>query len=64
MLIDTPEQIAVFRARTLLMALKLEIRGMKRRGRSVYSIIKHEYGFTGSKQTVYNKLESFIDGAS
>jgi hypothetical protein len=39
--------------------LKLELRGMKRRGRSAYAIIKEETGFTGSKQRVLDQLEAF-----
>jgi hypothetical protein len=38
-------------------ALKLEILGMRRGGRSVYSIIKEEFGFKGSKQRVLEQLE-------
>ena len=40
---DSPQAIANFRLRSLRGALKLEIAGMKRRGRSVYSIIKEEF---------------------
>lgn len=40
--------------------LKLEIHGMKRRGRSVYSIVKSELGFKGSKQSVLTQLEAHI----
>ena len=37
---DTPEEIALFRIRVLMGALKLETKGMTRRGRSVYAIVK------------------------
>jgi len=36
-------------------ALHLEILGLKRRGRSVYSIIKEEHGLKGNKQKVYDQ---------
>jgi hypothetical protein len=54
---DSPQQISLFRLKTLKGALKLEILGMKRNGRSVYSIVKEEYGFKGSKQKVLEQLE-------
>ena len=40
----TPENINFIRMATLKSALKLEIAGLKRRGRSVYSIIKEDFG--------------------
>jgi hypothetical protein len=60
-IIDTPEEINAYRKRVLLSALKLEIAGMKRCGRSAYSIIKEEYGLKGSKQKVYEQFKSIID---
>jgi len=58
--LDTPEQIKSYRILTLKAALKLEIKGMKRRGRSVYSIVKEEFGFKGNKQKVYDQLCHYI----
>ena len=60
MIADTPPQIALFRLASLKGARKLEILGMTRRGRSVYSIIKEEYGFKGSKKSVLEQLEAKI----
>ena len=54
---DNPQAIEAFRMRSLRGALKLEILGMKRKGRSVYSIVKEEFGFRGSKQKVLEQLE-------
>ena len=54
---DNPESIDFFRMKALRGALKLEILGMRRGGRSVYSIIKEEFGFKGSKQRVLEQLE-------
>ena len=58
---DTPEQIDAFRLRALRGALKLEILGMRRKGRSVYSIVKEEFGFKGSKVKVLQQLEEKIE---
>ena len=57
---DSIEEIALFRMKALRGALKLEILGMKRRGRSVYSIIKEEFKFKGSKQKVLQQLENAL----
>ena len=57
---DSIEEIALFRMKALRSALKLEILGMKRRGRSVYSIVKEEFGFKGSKQKVLQQLENAL----
>jgi len=59
-LISTPENIQKYRLLTLKSALKLEILGMNRRGRSVYSIVKQEFGFKGSKAKVLKQLEELI----
>lgn len=42
---------------TQLKALKLELIGMKRRGRSAYIVIKEQYGLKGNKQKVYDQFE-------
>ena len=55
---DNPKAIAEFRMRSLRGALKLEILGMRRNGRSVYSIVKEEFGFKGNKQKVLEQLEN------
>ena len=50
------EHIVLFRMSVLEKALKLELLGMKSRGRSAYSIIKSEYGLKGNRQTVYDQF--------
>ena len=60
LVLDTPQAIDRFRVRTLRSALKLELLGMNRRGRSVYSIIKEEFGFTGNKKKVLEQLNTYI----
>ena len=52
--------VEFYRLITLRSALDLEIRGLKRRGRSVYSIIKEEFGFKGDKQKVYDQFDEYI----
>tara|TARA_R100001377_G_scaffold71967_1_gene47683 strand:- start:270 stop:710 length:441 start_codon:yes stop_codon:yes gene_type:complete len=57
----TPENINFVRMATLKSALKLEVAGLKRRGRSVYSIIKEEFGLTGNKRTVLADFTKLIE---
>ena len=49
-----------YRLKTLLSALKLETLGMKRRGKSVYSIIKQEFNLKGNKQKVYDQFKKIV----
>ena len=47
---------------TLRTALKLECQGLKMsRGRSVYSIVKSEFGFKGSKVKVLAQLNEYVN---
>jgi hypothetical protein len=39
----------------------MEVAGMKRRGRSAYAIVKEEFGFTGTKQKVFDQLVVHIE---
>jgi hypothetical protein len=55
-----PLDIQNFRILTLRQALKLEIKGIKRRGRSAYAILK-EMGYTGTRQQVLDQLDEFRD---
>lgn len=59
MMIQGKEQINLFRMKTLLIGLRLEVNtGMKltNRAPSAYSIIKKEYGLKGNKASVYNQF--------
>ena len=58
--LDTPQAIDGFRTRMLRSALKLEVLGMKRKGPSVYSVVKREFGFKGDKQKVLDQLLAYI----
>ena len=53
----TGEQIPKARLVALRSGLKLEILGMKKKGRSAYSILKKEYGYKGSRKDVLSQLE-------
>ena len=58
---DNPQAIQRFRMKSLHGALKLEILGMRRNGRSAYSIIKEEFGFKGNKKKVLEQLKNLLD---
>lgn len=60
-MITGEENIKNARILTLRSALKLEVAGMTRRGRSVYSIVKEEFGFKGNKQKVLDQLNDYIN---
>ena len=61
MIIDNPEDIDLYSIMSKRSALVLEMRGMKRRGRSAYSLIKEEFGLKGSKQKVFEQLTEIIE---
>ena len=52
----TGNQIEAARLLTLRQALKLELRGMKRRGRTAYSVLR-DMGFRGSREAVLEQLD-------
>ena len=56
----TGENIGRYREKVLLSALKLEILGIKRRGRTAYSIIKSEFHLKGSRQSVYDQFKLIV----
>lgn len=49
------------RIAVLVGALKLEVAGMKRRGRSAYAIVKDEFGLRGNKRRVLEQLQDIKD---
>lgn len=61
MTVITGPQIHAYRLLTLRAMLKLELAGMKRRGRSAYAILKSEFGFRGSRAAVLGQLNAAID---
>lgn len=54
-------EISNYRLLVLKSALKLEILGMTKNGKSVYSIVKNEFKFKGNKKKVLFQLSEFID---
>lgn len=60
----TGPQIDLFRLKVLHSALRLEILGMKRRGRSVYSIVKQEFNLKGSKTKVLEQFTKIVESQS
>ena len=54
-------QVPFARLITLRSALKLELLGMKRRGRSAYAIIKEEFNLKGNKQKVYDQFNKIVN---
>jgi hypothetical protein len=56
-----PDDIKLFRLCSLRAALFLEVKGMRRGGTSVYSIVKQEFKFKGSKQKVLDQLHAKIE---
>ena len=60
MIADTPYKIELYRLLSLRRALRLEIVGLKGRGRSAYSIAKEELGIKGNKQKVLDQVHEMI----
>ena len=56
----TGENIDLFRMSILEKALRLELLGMKGRGRSAYSVIKSEFGLKGNRQSVYDQFKVYV----
>jgi hypothetical protein len=53
--ITNPDHIAQMRILTLRQALRLEMMGMKRGGKSAYAILKAE-GYKGTRQAIFDQL--------
>lgn len=61
MMLTTPAQIANYQMAVRAQALYLELRGMRRRGRSAYSICKSEYGLRGSRESVLAQMIAMVE---
>ena len=59
--IDTPEGINFYQLCARRGALKLELKGMRRRGRTAYSICKQVYGLKGSRERVLAQMNDLIE---
>lgn len=42
-------------------ALNLERKGLKRRGRSMYAIVKEQYGLKGNRESVYTQFCELVE---
>jgi hypothetical protein len=60
MILTDINEIRVARMLTLRKGLQLEIKGLRHSGRSFYSIIKKEFGLTGTRARVLNQFEQLI----
>jgi len=56
--LDDTTKIEAYRILTLRQMLKLEMKGMKRRGPSAYSILKG-MGYTGTRQRILEQLDEY-----
>jgi len=61
--ISDPNKIALFKLCTLRTGLRLEIAGMRRAGKSSYSILKTEYGYRGNRAAVLAAVHADIQTA-
>ena len=61
MIIDNPNHIQLYTMVVQKQALKLEIYGMKTRGRSAYSLIKEQYKLKGNRQKVLEQFTKMIE---
>ena len=59
----TGQQIPKFRLVVLQKGIEMEAIGLRmtRKGRSALSNVKQEFGWTGNRQTILNKLTELID---
>ena len=62
-LFNTPESIHYYKLVHLRRALKLELVGLKSRGRSAYSIAKSEFGLKGNRDKVLSQINNLIEKA-
>ena len=60
MIADTPYKIELYALLSLRAALRMEVAGLKGRGKSAYSIAKEELGVKGNKQKVLDQVNQMI----
>ena len=60
MIADTLYKIELYGLLSLRAALRLEVAGLKGRGKSAYSIAKQELGVKGNKQKVLDQVNQMI----
>jgi len=57
----TGPHIQLYRMMVLRSGLRLEMKGLSRRGRSIYAIVKDEFGLRGTRERVLAQLEKRIE---
>ena len=57
---DTPYKIDLLRLLYLRRNLRLEVVGLKGRGRTAYSVLKQELGIKGDRQKVLDQVNQMI----
>ena len=60
MIADTPYKIELYALLSLRAALRMEVAGLKGRGKSAYAIAKQELGIKGNKQKVLDQVNQMI----
>lgn len=55
-ILDAPDQIRGARLLILRGRFRLELVGIRFKGRTTYSIVKHEFGLKGNRQSVYTQF--------
>lgn len=60
-MLTRPDQIAAYQLSVQIAALKLEMKGMKRKGRSAHSILKERFNIKGNKKKVLAFAENKRD---
>ena len=63
MIIDNPNHIELYRMMVQRQALKLQMKGIRTRGRSAYSMIKEQYSLKGNITKVYEQFTEIIEKA-
>ena len=61
MIADTPYKVELFRLLALRGALRLELKGIKHRGRTAYSILKEELNIKGGREKVLRQVNLLLD---
>jgi succinylarginine dihydrolase len=60
MILTTPEQISTYRLAVLRSTLKLEIAGMKGRGRTALSVLRG-MGYSGNREKVLAQVSADVE---
>ena len=61
MIFSTPEQIQGARLLAIKYRFKLELKGIKFKGRTSYSIVKEEFKLKGTRKDVYEQFVQLIE---